>query len=198
MSHDAAVLLGLHQRLLEGDRVAPALLFQLLLEPLSREMKKDFPQTDAHLLCDGITDALLDLCTRPKQFDPAQGTPLDRFLALASWRNIRDLLRTEKRRKAREEKFTKDAGDDIVALPDAVANIEEGSTTRQQQGHELMKLLPDPIDRKILELKLAGVRATGAFAKIMGIDHLPVAQQRQEVKRAKNRIDVHLKRHVRE
>jgi len=198
VSHDASVLLDLHQRLVQGDRVAPALLFQLLLEPLSREMKGDFPRTDPHLFCDGITDALLDLCSRPGQFDPARGVPLDRFLVQASWRNIRDLLRTEKRRKAREEKFAQGSADNVVALPRVVANTEETAATLQQQNHDLMNLLLNPIDRKILELKLAGIRATGEFAKVMGIEHLPAAQQRQEVKRAKNRIDVHLKRQVRD
>jgi hypothetical protein len=161
-------------------------------------MRGDFPRTDPHLLCDGITDALLDLCTRPGQFDPARSVPLDRFLALASWRNVRDLLRAEKRRKARKEKLAQDSADSVVALPGAVANTEETAATLQQQSHNLMNLLPNPIDRKILELKLAGVRATEEFAKVMGIEHLSAAQQQQEVKRAKNRIDVHLKRQVRE
>jgi len=198
VSHDARTLLDLHQQLLQGDRVAPALLFQHLLGPLTQKMKGDFPFTDSHLISDGITDALLDFCVRPKQFDPARGVPVDRFLSQASWRNIRDFLRSEKRRKAREEKSANDSADNLVALPSSVANTEETEAALRQQSRDLMNILPDPIDRKIFELKLAGVRATGEFAKVMGIEHLSTAEQRQQVKRAKNRIDVHLKRQVRE
>jgi DNA-directed RNA polymerase specialized sigma24 family protein len=140
---------------------------------------------------------LLDLCSRPETFDPSRHVPLDRFIAQAAWRNIRDILRGEKRRKVREEKAEEFSGNNLVELPSPVANSEESVSQReQQQTDELMRTLDNPMDRKILELKLAGVRRTEEFARVLGVNHLSVAEQRQAVKRAKDRIDVHLKRKV--
>src|SRR5713226_8040109 len=99
---DKQVLLALHTRLVEGDRVAPSELADILLPRLIREMQRKFPKTDAHLVSDGVTDALLDYCARPSAFDVGRRVPLDRFLAKACWRNIANLLRSEGRRKGRE------------------------------------------------------------------------------------------------
>src|SRR5439155_13408712 len=96
---DAQILLALHNRLLEGDRVASAELAEMLLPRLISEMERKFPKTDLHLLSDGATDALLDYCARPAAFDAGRCVPLNRFLAKAGWRNIANLLRGEERRK---------------------------------------------------------------------------------------------------
>src|SRR5207247_4960491 len=101
---DAQVLIALHKRLLEGDRVGPSDLADILLPRLIREMQCKFPKTDAHLISDGVTDALLDYCARPTAFDRGRGVPLDRFLAKAGSRNIANLLRGEGHRKVREAK----------------------------------------------------------------------------------------------
>ncbi len=57
-----------------------------------------------------------------------------------------------------------------------------------------MSLLQDPRDQQILALRLQGERRAAAFAEILSISHLPIAVQRQEIKRAKDRIDKILRR----
>src|SRR5437899_1757123 len=113
---DTQSLIPLHHRLLEGDPVASEEVTTALLFRLVHEMQRKFPQTDVHLVSDGVTDALLDYCAKSAAFDPKRGVPLDRFLAKAAWRNIANLLRGERRRKVREEKSAELSHENIVEL----------------------------------------------------------------------------------
>lgn len=183
-------LLCLHRRLLEGDRVVPAELMERLLSPLIGEMKHEYPTTDVHLVSDGVTDALLDYCARPGRFDQTRGVPLNRFLAKAAWRNIANLLRGETRRRAREAKAAEMADHNVVELyPEAGNSLQNAVLDTKQGLDELARLLPDATDQQIFKLKFMGERRTEVFAEAMGITHLPVEQQRREVKKAKDRID---------
>lgn len=195
MEADQQGCLELHQRLLAGDRMASEALVHSLLEPINAETRSEYPHTDPHLVREGVTDALLDYAERPAMFDPAKRVPLDRFLAHAAWCNVRDLLRSEKRRKVREEKSTLLFGEELVALPDSAANSEESRVQEaRDQTSQLMDLLDNPTDRQVFALQLAGERRTVEFAKVLGLQELPAAEQRKEVKRAKDRIRVQLKR----
>lgn len=183
-------LLLLHRRILEGDRVAPAELIELLLSPLIGEMKHEYSTTDIHLISDGVTDALLEYCSRPGAFDQSRGVPLNRFLAKAAWRNVANLLRGETRRKAREAKAAELADQNIVELqPEAGNTLRNAALDIKHGNEELARLLPDPTDLQIFKLKAMGERRTGEFAKVMGITNLSMEQQRREVKKAKDRID---------
>jgi RNA polymerase sigma-70 factor (ECF subfamily) len=121
---------------------------------------------------------------------------LDRFLANAAWCNIANLLRGEQRRKAKEKRSLELNDEKVVELHPAMGNpLQNESQDRQQQLDELRRSLENPVDRRILELRAMGERRTEQFAKVLGILHLPVDQQRREVKRAKDRIDKVMRRH---
>jgi RNA polymerase sigma-70 factor (ECF subfamily) len=191
-------LLTLHWRLLAGDRIASEEVFTLLLSSLTRQVSRQFPTTDEQAIWDGVSDALLDYCARPQQFDERRGVPLDRFLGQAAWRNVANWHRGEKRRKAREER----AGQENLVLaveldPTAGNLLQKEETARQQhQQEQLMRVLQDPKDQQILGLRRQGERRTKAFAEVLGITHLPIEVQRREVKRNKDRIDKILRRHI--
>jgi hypothetical protein len=193
-SGDAERLLVIHKRLLDGDRVAPEELAGLLLQQLAQEVARKFPHTDLHIAYDGVTDALLDYCAKPSAFDACRGVPLDRFLAQAAWRNVANLVRGEQRRKVREEKSVGYSGEQNVELHPSVGNSLQNAEQSQEQQAELMQMLDDPMDKKVFELRLTGERRTAVFAQVMGISHLPLAEQRRTVKKAKDRIDVLLRR----
>jgi RNA polymerase sigma-70 factor (ECF subfamily) len=195
-SNSTQQLLILHTRLLNGDRIAPEELVRLLLNPLSRELGRKFPHTDEHLVCDGVTDALLEYCAKPSNFDASRGIPLDRFLAQAAWRNLANIVRGETRRKGREKRAVFDLPcDEFVELDPAAGNfLQEEEIRRQQQAAELLEKVKDSVDKRVLELQLKGERRTKEFARVMNISHLSVEKQRREVKRAKDRIDKLLKR----
>ena len=191
-------LLVLHRHLLAGDRVASEEVASLLLSSLVQEVSHQFPQTDEQLIWTGVSDAVLDYCAQPHQFDESRGVPLDRFLQKAAWRNVANSLRGEKRRKDREKEAGRDSLESAVALDPVVGNLlqQEENVRRQQQQAELMNTLRNPKDQQILELRLQGEHRTEAFAEVLKITHLPLETQRREVKRAKDRIDKILRRHI--
>jgi len=188
-------LLSLHERLLFGDRTASEEIAGRLLSSLVEEVSRKFPATDRDVVCDGVTDAILDYCKRPAQFDRKRGVPLARFLHMASWRNVANLVRGEKRRKVREERATGDPQTPVVELDPAAGKVkQEEDGRREKQKAEMLNSLTDPTDRRILELRFSGERSTGVFAKVLGISDLPLNIQRHRVKQAKDRIEKVLRR----
>jgi len=185
---------NLHQKLSAGDPTASQELAQILLPLLIRQLSKIFPMVDKDIISDGVTDAFLEYCIKPESFDPGKNVPVDRFLLMAARRNVSNVLRSEKRRRDREEKY---AREEFVELADFAGNtIGEGRNSDARKLSHLLGLLDDPKDKQILRLKLAGERHTEAFSKVLGISDLPVEVQRKEVKRAKDRIEKILRRHV--
>jgi len=193
---DSAQLLALHRRLLTGDRTASEEVVGLLHASLTQEVSSQFPHTDQHIIWDGVIDALLDYCARPQQFDADRGVPLERFLRLAARRNVVNMLRSEQRRKTREEAAGHAWAASSVELDPAAGNLlrQEESMQQQRQRAALASTLENPNDQQLLALRLQGVRRTEAFAELLGITHLPIETQRREVKRAKDRIDKMLRR----
>ncbi len=188
-------LISLHERLLYGDRTASEEIASRLLAPLVDEVSRKFPATDKDVVCDGVTDAILDYCTRPAQFDRKRGVPLARFLQMASWRNVANLVRSEKRRRVREERATGDRQTLVVELDPAAGKVkQEDDGRREQRKAEMLNSLTDPTDRRVLELRLSGERRTEVFANVLGISSLPMDIQRRKVKQAKDRIDKILRR----
>jgi RNA polymerase sigma-70 factor (ECF subfamily) len=192
---DRNALSALHDRLLRGDRLASEELSRLILPPLVEEIGRRFPRVDEQLVSDGVVDAVLDYCACPAQFDTSRDVPLDRFLAAAAWRNVDNLLTAERRRKSRERKVGSKKREADVALDPVARNIrqEELRQLDEKQG-AMFAALDDPKDKEILRLKLDGVRDTASFARVLGITHLPVARQREDVRRHKDRIIRFLRR----
>lgn len=189
--YDPTHLLLLHHRLLAGDRTASEEVASFLLASLTREVSSQFPQMDQEVVWDGVVDAILDYCARPRQFDEGRRVPLDRFLHMAAWRNVENTRQKEKRRKTREGKIGQDPTEVIVALDPVTGNIvqKEEVVHYQQRQTALMNVLQNPQDQQILALRLQGERRTEVFAQILGISHLPIDGQRRAVKQAKDRID---------
>jgi RNA polymerase sigma-70 factor, ECF subfamily len=193
---DASQLLVLHQRLCDGDRTASEELARLVLEALVEGIARQFRRSDEQMLYEAVTEAFLDYCARPCQFDEERGVALHLFLLMTSRRNMLNLLRGEARRKAREEEAGHLYADATVELNPVVGNLLQKEEIEQlhRQQEDMMSLLQDPKDRQILVLRLQGERCTEAFAEILGISHFPIETQRREVKRAKDRIDKTLRR----
>jgi RNA polymerase sigma-70 factor (ECF subfamily) len=192
---DQEALKTLHERLQRGDRLASEELARLLLPALLEEVSRRFPRTDEQLISDGVIDAVLDYCEVPDQFDPGKEVPLDRFLSTAAWRNVDNLLISERRRKEREKKAGRKKREADVALDPAARNIQrEEQEQCDKRKAALLAALDDPKDREIMALRLEGVRDTAAYARILNITDLPIQRQREEVKRHKDRITRFLRR----
>ena len=197
---DPARLLELHKRLLKGDRTASEEIASLLLSPLANRICRKFPFTDEQIVADGVTDAVLDYCENPQKFDATRGVPLDGFIHMAARRNVSNLLRGEKRRKVREEKYGRANLESSVELSRSAGNLLQKDNKKiqvQRPQVEALTILKDKKDQQIHELRLQGERRTQIFAQVLQIDHLPTEVQRREVKRAKDRIDKVLERYKR-
>lgn len=192
---DRNTLRELHERLLRSDRVASEEFLRLVLPCLLEEIARRFPRADEHLISDGVIDALLDYCAHPQGFDTSKDVPLDRFLATAAWRNVDNLLTGERRRKLRERKVGSEKREAVVALDPVARNIRQEELQQlDKKQAAMLAALDDPKDKEILRLKLDGVRDTEGYARVLNITHLPVAQQREEVKRQKDRVIRFLRR----
>ncbi len=189
-------LLAFHRRLCDGDRTASDEFAELVLKLLVDQVARRYPRTDEQIIWDGVSAAFLDYCGRPHQFDAGHGVPLDRFLRTASWRNVANILRSNVRRRTHEAEAARAYATVTVELDPVVGNLlqQEENAQLHQWEEDLMNLLQDPRDRQILALRLQGERSTEAFAEFLGVSHLPIAAQRREVKRAKDRIDKILRR----
>jgi RNA polymerase sigma-70 factor, ECF subfamily len=192
--HDPDVLMQLHERLLNGDRVASEICCELLLPSLTAEISRKFPKVDPQIVCDGVIDAILDYCDHPEKTDVTNGR-LDRLLATASWRNVANLYRGEKRRKARERKAGAKKQEADVAFDPVAGKIQQEDQERHEtQLTAMFDALTDPRDRKILSLRSQGEKRTSVYARILEIAHLSTNEQETEVKKNKDRIMKFLKR----
>ena len=192
---DRNMLLALHSRLLGGDRLAPGELAQAVLPLLLDELRRKFPRTDEQLVADGVVDAVLDYSTRPQQFDASHDVPLDRFLSAAAWRNASNLLRGEHRRKRRERAVGGKKRQEGVVLDPAAGNIRrEELRELEDRKKAILDALENPTDREIMALRLDGVRDAGPFARVLGLTHLTEPEQREQVRRHKDRITRFLRR----
>ena len=192
----------LHDRLLARDPRGFTLAFELFDRFLVRRLsaRPGLRSVDTQIIEDGVSDAIYEYALKPTGFDPAGGRrTLERHLELAAGRNVANRLRADARRRRREQKFAAAHPEAAVELHAPAGNLitdeDAGRLARDRQ--RLLDLLPDPADRRLLELRLGGERRTTAFAAAMGIGHLPSAQQRDAVKRTKDRIDKVLRRAAR-
>ena len=193
---EPARLFALHKQLLQGDRTASEEVASLLLTPITNQTSRKFPFTDEHIVAEGVTDAILDYCENPQKFDATRGVPLDGFIRMAARRNVSNLLRGEKRRKVREEKYGRAKLESPVELSGSVGNLlqKDKKMRVQRPMAEAMTILKDKKDQQIHKLRLQGERRTQVFAQVLEINHLTAEVQRREVKRAKDRIDKVLER----
>ena len=185
----------IHERLLAEDVTAPAELAESLLEPLTHRLTKKYPKLrDPDLLCDAVSDALMSYIKRPAQFDPAKRTLIG-FLVMAAEGDLRNALAKAKRRRQKEILL------ENVELWGAAGNneIEAGNSEPEPEREKLRQALPmifeDPKDLAMVELMMSGERATEAFAEVLKLQHLPLEQQRREVKRHKDRLKKRLERY---
>jgi hypothetical protein len=194
----------LHARLLAGDPTAPACLAETYLTRLAAELAMAYPHLrDDHLLHDAAADALLNYGQRPGSFDPAKAKGgLFAYLLLSARGDLKNALDKGKRRQNRESPLTlvEEWADGRNTFPEEGGSpaddlLRELGLRSAEELEELVQdELPDPTDRRVLKLMQAGVRRTGVFAKVLGLEGLELKQQEKMVKRHKDRIKARLKR----
>lgn len=190
----------LRDRVAVGDPGALGEAVDLLYRPLVEHLsaRGRFRGVDPQMVEDAVLDALWEYVAGPQTSSPPGDRPLARQLGLAAERNVLNALRGESRRKRRERAAAKPEHSDVeLHSPAGIAIQNEEAERRQRERQRLMELLPDPTDRRVLELMLDGERRTAAFAAVLGLGHLPAAGRRREVKRVKDRINKVIRRAIR-
>jgi DNA-directed RNA polymerase specialized sigma24 family protein len=189
-----------HQRLLLKDPVAFAEICEGVLPHLVSFLGHQFPQHDAHM-CEMVAiDCLLAYQQKPDQFDPVK-LSLFAYLRMAARRDMLNAIDKQQRRDRR----LYDIEDPQVQsqLPEQGSPDEEFDLTgwlAQRTDYSLQEILEklsadlSMTDKQVLMLMLDNVRETERYAQVMAITHLEELEQRQTVKRAKDRIVKKLQR----
>lgn len=185
---------ALHNALLRSDPTAPARTVEALLEPLLERLRWKWPHADPHELEEQAADSLLHYLEAPRRYDPKRASLLH-YLVLDAHG---DLVNAYNRPRRLEE-----IPHDDVALNGATRNNESDEFSASQARHEdaafellLDGAFPDAAERAVVELLRDGVRANAPYAAALGLSHLPIGQQNQEVKRVKDRIKKRIRRVV--
>jgi hypothetical protein len=188
-------LLGLHRALLRGDNAARVRLAELLLPALQRRFagRRELDRDDISSLI-GLTVARY--LAASDDYDPAKA-PLLAYLYRDA---CGDIQNDAAKRRRHAEVLLPEEGFELLSAP--------GNHPVEDQVMELL----DPLDvprstveaalaafrdlsreeREFLQLRAGGIRSTHVYAEVLGIAHLPAAEQRVEVKRAKDRLDKRL------
>jgi DNA-directed RNA polymerase specialized sigma24 family protein len=193
--------LSIHPRLLAGDPTASAELFENYQGKLVNALSKFLWQRDDSLTVDAATDALFEYIQNPSAYDPGKSR-LFSYLFLAA---KRDLINAVNRKATREKheistNVVEDGESDRNNMLEAVDRNapDEPRQVRIMYGRELglklMEEISDPIDRAVLALMVENVRETDEYVSVLGITHLPAAEQRKKVKLHKDRINKQLER----
>jgi RNA polymerase sigma-70 factor (ECF subfamily) len=192
----------LHQRLLQDDPLAPAELAEEFLEELVRRLRARVTWIlDDALLLDAAADALLSYAQQPDKFDPTK-SGLMTYLTMSAYGDLLNMLSRESRRRQREVSF-EDVEHRLPSRNNIVEDVEEeafqrhGILTLEEKSAllgRIAKEFPDPRDRQILSLMLAGERRTTVYSQVLGVQALGQKEQQRIVKRHKDRINKRLQR----
>jgi hypothetical protein len=170
-------------------RTLAADLFAQWHEPVLALLVRRHPFLDRDLLHDAFVQALLELCARPERFDPARGN-WRALLVGAARCALRPLLRSDARRRLREEKWAgRVAAGAPAARPllDALADRELAEKVRQAVART-------EEERRFLRLWEQGVEDTGEYAHALGLEGRPEEEVTARVKVVRDRLTARLRR----
>ncbi len=194
----------IHERLLKKDPIAPAELIENTIDLLVKKLTYKYCQlNDLDFIHDAVVDALLNYVKRPEQFNPSK-RGLFGYLLMAAEGDLKNAIAKNYRVINKETKYYQS-----VELSKLTGNIDidnnskfiHGQVTLSKPRHALdklpddyNKLFKDSKDIAFIELLQRGERSTASFAKILGIEKMPIEVQRKEVKKTKDRIKKRLER----
>lgn len=190
----------IHARLSTGDPVAPADLADSFLDPLATWLLRTNHTIDPHLCEQAAEDAILTLIKNPQSFQPNR-SDLNSYLRMSARGDLRNLLDRERRHSSRR------AALEVVELIEPDRNMLQETDpariferTEDANAANLVSLRDSiaargtPGEGIVLTLMNQGERSTAAFALVLGLSHLPLDEQRREVKRVKDRLKRRIER----
>lgn len=195
-------------RLRSDDPTAPADLADAYFEPLARWLARLFPRVDVDQCFDAAVSAVTTLAKNPGSYRPDRKNDLYAYLRMAARGDLLNLLRSERRRAGHQAslevvelspKLGKYLRDD-AADPSLIVEASEGDAAARADLAALIERISDGLttgQQKVLELICNGERKNDRFAQALGLENLPLDEQRRAVKREKDRLKKRLLRAVR-
>lgn len=181
-------LFALHRA---GDGSATAAFAANAIRVLVAWLSHRNPTIDDHLIGQAIHQAVLDVLKKPTSFEPRR-SPLIAYLRMAAQGDLRNLLRSEKRHRHIQLV-------DVELLPDAGKYLgrDEEPLLRLYVEEAEPPIEPDGLneaEQQALVLIREGERSTSEFASVMGWSDRSVGEQRDLVKKLKDRLKKRVER----
>ena len=188
----------LHARLLAGDETAPSDLARAYLGPLTTWLSRAFPREDSHLIESVVIDLISALAKAPARYDPERGS-LSGYLRMAARGDMQNALRSEQRRTRRQlpledVELSQAAGKLLVGSPRDPADVVADRDTIDPATVGRLRAGFDDVEWEVVQLMGEGERRTSVFARVLGLEALPPAEQERAVKRVKDRLKKRLQR----
>jgi RNA polymerase sigma-70 factor (ECF subfamily) len=172
------------------SRTCAADLFELHHRVVAGALSRRFPGADPQLISDALVEAVLQLSADLSRYDPARG-PVRAFLIGAARRLLLTRLRSERRRREREQKK---AIDPVTAEAAAARSPLEQLADRDLAEWALRELALADCDRRALDLWLLGETDEAAYAEALRLPALPPDERTTQVRRALARLRQRLHR----
>jgi hypothetical protein len=174
----------LHCRLVNGDQTVLTVIADNVLPTIRRRLRRAFRSASQGSIEDATEDAFVQYALGPVEFDASRGVPLEYYLYQAAARNVIDLLRAEDNRRAREAAYASW----LSLRASAALARERDQHLRVSLAATIRNFGAGEAERKAFSLWIEGKGGTEPLAIALGLNHLPIAAQRQEVKRFKDRV----------
>lgn len=192
-----------HQQIMNEDSpTAFAQLSELALPYLIELLRHEFRQVEVHLHETAAIDSLLAYHNAPQKYNPEKLT-LFAYLRMAARHDLLNAIDHSNRKKRPLLNIDEPAIQrQLVTEADPESDpfyleqwMDNGNSNKQTLLRQFEAEL-DSIDRQLFLLMLNGVRETEPYAEIMQLAEHSMAEQRREVKRAKDRLTKKLTRFV--
>lgn len=191
---------ALHARALARDPSLPAEVWERCHDRLLRRLQAKFRALDEPEISDAVTDVILGYAERPEQYDPARAR-LEGYLQMAAGRDLLNLLQKRKRQPTlvpldpvAHDRAARNTVQEGEEREDRLRSYLHADLSWEDFMRTLRAILPDPVDREVLELMAEGERATARFATLIGCADRAEAEQQRRVKQTKDRIRARLRR----
>lgn len=195
-----ALALQVHHRLLDRDRVARADLYELLLDPLVRALRRRWPEASwTQTVEDTAVDALVQHIRTPERYDPERAS----LLGWLIWQANADLINIY---RSAQHQFERGVGslsqlqtdaDDAEPSLDKISGVSDRYPVLEEGGlwARIRVAFPDRRERELIwRCWVEGERSTEVAAAVLELTDLPVAEQQQQVKKVKDKIKKKLQR----
>lgn len=174
-----------------ADRIASSEFADAFLPAVLARLRTGSPGLPDEFLVEAAGTAVLDFVKRPAAFDPARRSLLG-YLVMAAEGDLKNLLK----REGRHQKLRL-----VVELDELPGNeTTDGDSPPCFEDYAGLMAVRDalpPPEREFLDLMRQGSGDHATFAAILGLEALPLDEQRAEVKRVRDRILKRLRRAAR-